>query len=147
VGVGGRVALGVIAALALVFGGAWAVGMAQASALRVTVRVSPRVVPADGQTPATVTIRIQNPDGTPRVGDIVDALDLSPNPGSLLIYRAATDRRGQVSFTYTPAMANQFVPTVPAKLQITDSSLGSLVEIDRMMTVMIDVVDPSKVKK
>ncbi len=146
-GVGGRVTLGVFAVLALVFGGAWAVGQAQANALRLAVAVSPRVVPADGQTPVTITVRIQNPDGTPRVGDTIDALDVSQNSGTLLIYRQLTDRRGQVSFSYTPAMANQFVPTLPAKIQITDSSLGNLVEIDRMMTVSVNVIDPSTIKK
>jgi len=147
VGVGGRVMLAVIAVLALVFGGAWAVGLAQANALKVTIHVSPSIVPADGQTPATISVRVQNPDGTPRVGDVIDALDLSQNPGSLLIYRQATDRDGRVSFSYTPAMANQFVPTLPARIQITDSSLGNLVEIDRMLTVTVNVFDPAKVKK
>ena len=44
-------------------------------------------------------------------------------------------------------MSNSFVPTEPAHIQITDTSLGTILEIDKTTTVTINVVDPAKIPR
>jgi hypothetical protein len=146
-GIGRRVLLGALAVVVLIVGGSWAVDFAHASAVHMVSRVAPSDVPADGQTAATVTLRITNADGSPRVGDLLELLDQSQNPGTLSPYRLLTNRHGEATFTYIPEAANAFISAAPAHILVTDTSLGSLVEIDKMMLVTINVVDPSKLRK
>jgi len=153
-GIGRRVALAAVAAIALVVAVVTYRDVARANAVRVLVRVTPPILPGDNVSRATITLRYLNSDGTPRVGDQLDLLDVSQNTGTLLrpgsafieVYRLFTDRQGEVTFQYIAAMSNSFVPTVPAHIQVTDSSLGTILEIDKTTTVTINVVDPSKLK-
>jgi hypothetical protein len=127
----------------------------QADATRVMVRVTPPVLPGDNVTQATITLRYLNSDGSPRVGDVLNLLDVSQNTGTVLrvgsgvisIFRIVTDRQGTAVFKYIAAMSNSFVPTEPAHIQITDTSLGRILEIDKTTTVTIPVIDPAKLQK
>jgi hypothetical protein len=51
-----------------------------------------------------------------------------------------------VTFDYIAAMSNSFTPTLPAHIQVTDTSMGTILEIDKTTIVTINVVDPSKLK-
>lgn len=145
--IGRRLALGGLGIVVVVFGGSWAIDFAHAGAVHMSVHISPSVIPADGQTAGRVTLRVVNPDGTPRAGDLLDVLDESQNPGTVSPYRLITDRHGVATFTYTPQAVNAFITAAPARVLVTDSSFGHLVEVDKMTTLTIPVVDPSKLKK
>ncbi|HEY8284746.1 MAG TPA: hypothetical protein VIJ28_10215 [Chloroflexota bacterium] len=128
--------------------------VARANAIRVVARVTPAILPGDNVSKATITLQYLNSDGTPRAGDQLDLLDVSQNTGTLLrpglafieVYRLFTDKQGKATFNYIAAMSNNFVPTLPARIQITDTSLGTILEIDKTTTITINVIDPSKLK-
>ena len=128
--------------------------VARAGAARVVIRVAPLVLPGDGVTQATVSLRYLNGDGTPRAGDELDLLDVSQSSGTILrdapgviaTFRLFTDARGRASFKYIAATSNPFVATLPAHIQVSARSFGTILEIDKTTTVTIDVVDPSKLK-
>jgi hypothetical protein len=149
-----RVALVAVGVLALVVAVVTYRDVAQADAVRVVVRVTPPILPGDNVSKATITLQYLNSDGTARAGDQLDLLDISQNTGTILrpgsafieVYRMFTDKQGKVTFKYIAAMSNSFVPTVPAHIQVTDSSLGTILEIDKTTNVTINVVDPAKIK-
>jgi hypothetical protein len=149
------VALAVIAALALIVAGVTYRDVALANAVRVVAHVKPPILPADNASKATVTLQYLNSDGTPRAGDQLDLLDVSQNTGTLLrpasgfieVYRLFTDKFGQARFNYIAAMSNPFTRTLPAHIQVTDTSMGTILEIDKTTTVTINVVDPAKIKR
>jgi hypothetical protein len=126
----------------------------RADTARVIVRVTPPILPADNAAQATVTLRYLDGDGTPRAGDELDLLDVSQSTGTILrdapgvipAYRLFTDARGQATFRYIAPMSNPFVATLPAHIQVTDRSFGTILEIDKTTIVTINVVDPSKLK-
>ena len=134
--------------------------VAYANAVRVSIRITPRVLPADGQTAATITLQYRDGNGRPRVGDILSLLDLSRSAGTIArygtssssgfsvipIYRIVTNRQGRVVFRYIAATANPFVKTQPAHIQVTDTSLGTVLEIDKTTLLTVNVVDPSKLQ-
>ncbi len=154
--------MGIVRRVALVAVGALALGVAvvtysdvaRANAVRVVVRVTPPILPGDNVSEATITLQYLNGNGTPRAGDELDLLDISQNTGTILrngpgviaVFRLFTDKQGQVIFKYIAAMSNSFVPTLPARILVTDTSLGTILEIDKTTTVTINVVDPAKIK-
>ena len=148
-----RGAVFAVGAVALVVGIATARDVADADAIRVVVRVAPAILPGDNATQATITLRYLRGDGTPRAGDVLSLLDVSQNTGTILrtgsgiisVFRLVTDGQGAATFRYIAAMSNSFVPTEPAHIQITDTSLGTILEIDKTITVTIAVVDPAKI--
>jgi hypothetical protein len=149
-----RVALVVIGVLALAVAAVTYHDVARADAVRVLVHVTPAVLPGDNVSKATVTLQYLNSDGTPRVGDELDLLDVSQSTGTLLrpgsafieVYRLFTDQQGKATFNYIAAMSNSFTATLPAHIQVTDTSMGTILEIDKTTIVTINVVDPSKLK-
>lgn len=130
--------------------------VAYANELQVSAQVTPRVLPADGQSAATITLRYRDRDGKPRAGDILTLLDLSQNAGTIArhgasstngfsviaIYRIVTDSQGRAIFRYIAAASNPFVKTAPAHIEVTDTSLGTILEIDKTTMLTVNVVDP-----
>jgi hypothetical protein len=139
------VLLGGTALLALIFGGSWAIDFTAASAVRLSVRISPSVLPADGQSTGSFVVHVAGPDGAPRVNDIIELTD--EGPGVFDRTRALTDRHGDARFLYTTSLSSIYQPAGPVPVLVTDTSLGHLVEIDKMVTVPINTVDPSKLRK
>jgi hypothetical protein len=152
------VALVVVVVVCLIFGVSSAIDFVRASTVRVLVQVTPADLPADGTSVATVSVQYLNADHTPRVGDVVDLVDVSDNAGTILrlnqvgtyqitLFRAVTDRYGMIRFKYRAAESNPFTPTKPARLRITDTSLGTLLEFDKNTAIAINVFDPSNPPK
>jgi hypothetical protein len=152
------VTLTVVVGIVLVLGISSAIDYAHASTIRVIVHVTPRELPADGTSMATVTVQYLNDNHAPRAGDVIDLIDMSNNAGTILrydqsgiyqisIFRTVTDRQGMIRFKYRAAQSNPFVTTEPARLRITDVSLGTLLEFDKNTTLTIKVFDPSKPPK
>jgi hypothetical protein len=152
------VALAVVVVVGLIFGISSAIDFARASTVRVVVQVTPAELPADGTSVATVSVQYLNADHTPRVGDVINLVDLSDNAGTILLlnqvgayqitlFRAVTDRRGMIRFKYRAAQSNPFTPTEPAHLRITNTSLGTLLEFDKNTAITIKVFDPSNPPK
>ena len=144
---GGRtITIVAVALLVLIFGGSWVVDDTRAATGRVAASTSPRVLPADGQSTGTLIVRVTDADGAPRVGDTIEILNLT-SQGTFDRTRALTDHRGQASFLYTTSLSNVYQPAGPVPVLITDTSLGHLIELDKMANARIDTVDPSKYKK
>jgi len=149
-----RVALVAVGILALIVAAVTYRDVTRANAVRVLVQVTPAILPGDNTSKATIRLRYLNSDGSPRAGDQLDLLDVSLNTGTLLrpgsafieVYRLFTDSQGKATFNYIAAMSNSFTPTLPAHIQVTDTSMGTILEIDKTTTVTINVVDPSKLK-
>jgi hypothetical protein len=138
--------LGVVCVVVLVYGASWLSDSAHASTVRITARTTPPLLPADGQSTGTFAVRVTDSGGAPRVGDTIEVLNLTSR-GAFDRTRATTDRRGQVSFTYTTSMYNVYQGAGPVGVQVTDTSLGQLIEIDKSITAYINTVDPAKLKK
>jgi len=143
---GRAVGAAVVALLLLVFGSSWVVDDVQAGSVKLAVRVSPPVLPADGLATGTLTVRVTEGGGTPRAGDIVEILNLTSR-GTFDRTRALTDRRGEAAFVYTTSLANAYQPAGRVRVLVTDTSLGHLLELDKSMTATIRTVDPSRYKK
>ena len=65
---GRAVGAAVVALLLLVFGSSWVVDDVQAGSVKLAVRISPPVLPADGLATGTLTVRVTEGGGTPRAG-------------------------------------------------------------------------------
>jgi hypothetical protein len=142
---GRAVGAAVVILLLLVFGGSWLVDDVHAGSVKLAVRVAPPVLPADGLATGTLTVGVTE-GGTPRVGDIVEILNLTSR-GTFDRTRALTDRRGEAAFVYTTSLANAYQPAGRVRVLVTDTSLGHLLELDKSMTATIRTVDPSRYKK
>jgi len=142
---GGRSAI-VAAALviALIFGGTWILDFEASGKVHVAIQIKPSVLPGDGFTTGDLTVRVTGPDGAPRVGDTVEVLD--EGLGYFDRTRALTDKNGAAVYVYTPARSTVYTPAAPARVLVTDISLGRLIEFDKVTDFMIPVVDPSKYK-
>jgi hypothetical protein len=144
---GGRIAgIGIVALLVAVPGGSWLVDYSHSAAVRITAHTTPRILPADGQATGALTIDVRNGDGSPRAGDMIEILNLTSR-GQFDRTRAITDRQGAAVFMYTTSLSNIYQPAGPVAVQVTDTSLGSIVEVDKIITIAIDTVDPAKYKK
>jgi hypothetical protein len=143
----GRVAgIGIVALLVAVLGGSWLVDYAHSAAVRITTRTIPHILPADGQTTGALTIDVRDGDGKPRAGDTIEILNLT-SKGQFDRTRAITDAKGEAVFIYTTSLSNIYQPAGSVAVQVTDTSLGSIIEVDKIITASIDTVDPSKYKK
>ncbi len=157
-GKGRFVALAVVILVGLIVGIFTAIDFARAATTRIIVQVTPAELPADGSSVAMVSVQYLNADKSPRVGDVIDLVDVSDNAGTILrlnqvgayqitLFRAVTDRQGMIRFKYRAAESNPFTPTEPAHLRVTDTSLGSLLEFDKNTAITIKVFDPSQPRK
>jgi hypothetical protein len=141
---GRRVGLAALGALALIAGGSWLLDYRDAGEVHVAVSMRPAVLPADGFTTGVLTVRVTGSGGVPRVGDTVEILD--EGLGFFDRTRALTDRNGSARYVYTPQRASVYEPARPVPVLITDTSLGRLIEFDKVSTFTMTIVDPSKLK-
>jgi len=130
----------------LVYGVSWLSDAAHASDVHITARLTPRLLPADGQAAGAFVVRVTDPGGAPRAGDTIEILNLTSR-GTFDRTRTTTDRRGEAAFTYTTSMYNAYQGAGPVAVQVTDISLGTLIEIDKSISASITTVDPAKLKK
>ncbi len=136
---------GAVALLVIVLGGGWAIDFATAGGVSLQARISPSVLPADGFSSGRFVVRATNADGSPRAGDTIEVL--RQGTGAFDRTRALTDAGGVALFLYTTSRSNKYQPAQPVPVIVTDTSLGRLIEIDKNVTISINVVDPSKLKK
>jgi hypothetical protein len=144
--VGRLIVFGLIVLVLVIYGGSWLVDDVTASSVRLQATIAPRILPADGQSTGLFTVRVTNPDGTPRVGDTVEVLDES-SAGVFDRTRALTDQHGDATYHFTTSKSNVYQPAGPVPVLVTDTSLGHLVEVDKNLTVTISTVDPATQKK
>jgi hypothetical protein len=128
-----------MAAVLLVFGTSWAVDALGASRTRLETSVNPRSIPADGQSSTTLTVRSLTPDGTPRVRDTIEVLN--QGAGVFDRFRALTDERGEAVFVFTSARGNKYRPAAPVPVLVINTSLGSLIEVNKTVTTIINVTE------
>ncbi len=142
----GRILIwGAVALLVIVLGGGWVIDFATASNVGLQARISPAVLPADGYSSGRFLVRVTNADGSPRASDTIEVL--RQGTGSFDRTRALTDARGEALFLYTTSRSNKYQPAQPVPVLVTDTSLGRLIEIDKNVTVSINVVNPAKLRK
>jgi hypothetical protein len=126
-------------ALLLVFGASWAFDTLAASRVRLETSVNLTSIPADGQSSATLTVRSLTADGRPRVRDTIEVLN--QGAGVFDRFRALTDERGAAVFVFTSARGNKYRPAAPVPVLVINSSLGSLIEVNKTVTATINVTE------
>jgi hypothetical protein len=142
---GRAMALGIVGLLLLVYGGSWVSDDIHAGGVHIAVRITPRVLPADGQSRGAFVVRVTDA-GAPRAGDTIEILNLTSR-GAFDRTRATTDGHGQAAFTYTTSLYNIYQGAGPVGVLVTDTSLGQLIEFDKSLTAAIITVDPAKLKR
>jgi hypothetical protein len=128
-----------MAAVVLIFGTSWAVDALGASHVRLETTVNPTSIPADGESTATLTVRSLTPDGKPRVRDTIEVLN--QGAGVFDRFRALTDERGEAVFVFTSARGNKYRPAAPVPVLVINTSLGSLIEVNKTATATINVTE------
>lgn len=141
-GIGQLIGWGLTALIAFVLGGSWALDTRSAQSVRLEVNVTPSTVPADGVAQSRLTVRSLNANGSSRAGDTIEVL--AQGAGAFDRFRALTDQRGQAVFVFIAARGNKYRPTAPVPVIVTNSSLGTLVEVSKTANVTINVVEPGK---
>lgn len=142
--VGRRAGIALMVGIVVIFGGSWIIDYIAAGDIQIHAQLKPAVLPADGFTTGTLTVRVTGSGGAPRVGDTLEILD--EGLGYFARTRALTDRNGSATYVYTPSRASVYEPARPVPVLITDTSLGRLIEFDKVTTYIMSVVDPSKLK-
>jgi hypothetical protein len=128
-----------MAAVLLVFGASWAVDTMGANRVRLETSLNPTSIPADGQSTSTLTVQSLTPDGKPRVRDTIEVLN--QGAGVFDRFRALTDERGKAVFVFTSARGNKYRPAAPVPVLVINTSLGSLIEVNKTVTATIDVTE------
>jgi hypothetical protein len=138
------VLLGLAGLVVLIFAIPWAFDYTQADSVHLHVTLSPPRIPADGRASTVFTVTAVGPHGAPRVGDTIELV--LEAYGSLDRNRSLTDSMGKASFVYTSYLSSQWQPAGPVKILVTDTSLGHMVEIDKVFTAVIPTFAPTQVK-
>ncbi len=115
---------------------------AQLDHIQIDATVDPSSVVADGLSKTTITVRVTE-DGKPRVGDMLQIF-LITGSGRVLPGWARTDNAGMVVTEFTPNPYSPYDPVDGAELQISDVSIGRLVEVRKDKVVLIPMIEPTK---
>jgi hypothetical protein len=113
---------------------------AQLSSIQVETTVNPPNIVADGTSKAIITIRVTQ-NGIPRAGDMMQMF-LTTGAGRILPAWARTDENGVVTTEFTPNTYSPYDPVEGAVLQISDTSIGQLVEVRKDHSITIPLGKP-----
>ena len=141
-GKGRLVFLGVLVLLAGILTGDWLVSKARLNDIAIEGYLDPPVVVADGRQSTVLTLRITQ-DGQPRVGDLVQSF-LETGSGLLIPEWAYTDEQGSIAITYSPNPLTAYDLEQKTVIQVSDISIGHLVEVGKDWSVEVGLEAPSK---
>ena len=134
----------IVVAVLAVFCVSWAFDSAAAARTGLEARVSPNTIPADGLTSTRLIARALNPDGSVRVGDVIEVQSL--RGGTFDRFRTLSDQNGEAEFVFISSRSNKYRPAAPVSVIVTNFSLGHLIEVRRSTTVTINVIEPKPEK-
>jgi hypothetical protein len=121
----------------------WAIDTNKARAVKISVEINPASIPGDGRSSTTFTVYVRNADGSPRIGDTIEVLNQVP--GLFDRTRALSDEEGKAEFVFTSSKSNKYRPAAPVPVIVTNTSLGTLIEVRKTITAIIDVTEPGPI--
>jgi len=104
-----------------------------------SVELQPTQLVANGKDSVLVVVRVTDPDGTPRSGDILNLIRQSGH-GQLREKKIKTNAQGEASFTYYSYRDTAFTPAMLNQIQIMDTSIGKIVGVYKRHVIDIPVV-------
>lgn len=135
-----RIAWAIFGGVVLVLTTSWVFDTNKARAVEMSVEVNPTSIPGDGRSSTVFTVYVRNADGSPRKGDTIEVLNQLP--GLFDRTRALSDEEGKAVFIFTSSKSNKYRPAAPVPVIVTNTSLGTLIEVRKTITATIDVTEP-----
>jgi hypothetical protein len=137
-----RIAWTIFGVVVLILTTSWAIDTNKAKAVEMSVDVNPTSIPGDGRSSTTFTVYVRNTDGSPRIGDTIEVLNQAA--GLFDRTRALSDEEGKAVFTFTSSKSNKYRPASPVPVIVTNTSLGTLIEVRKTITATINVTEPTQ---
>jgi hypothetical protein len=138
-----RLAWAVFGVVVVVLTTSWAMDRNKARAVEMNAEINPSSIPGDGRSSTTFTVYVFNADGSPRQGDTIEVLNQLP--GLFNRTRALSDDEGKAVFTFTSSKSNKYRPAAPVPVIVTNTSLGTLIEVRKTITAIINVTEPGPI--
>ncbi len=104
------------------------------------VSISPNPVPADGETPVTIVLKLTNHAGEPVEGHRLYALPI--NGGSMKANRVVTDSNGLAEYTYYPYRLTKLTKLEDVNVDVKDESNSIFIEIGTKTSFIIQLIEP-----
>jgi hypothetical protein len=117
-------------------------GMAQARLghVQIAAPAEPATVVADGKNSTVVTVRVTE-DGRPCAGHLLQAY-LGSGAGLLTPGWVFTDQNGTAVITYTPNPYSVYDPQDFVLINVMDTSIGRIIEVDKRQEVRVTLQAP-----
>ncbi len=131
------VVVGVIAVILTVD---WLFSVNRLNRVQMEITANPEIVIADGKNAVILTIRVTE-NGQPRAHDLIQ-LWLDKGSGLLIPNWVFTNEDGVAEVTYTPNPFSPYDPQDGAVISVMNTSIGRLVEVDKMGEVLIQLQEP-----
>lgn len=132
--------LAVVGVIAAVLATDWLIYTARLSRVQMEITANPDVVVADGKNKTVLTIRITE-NGRPRANDLIQ-LWLKKGSGLVIPNWVFTNEDGVAEVTYTPNPYSPYDPQEGSVISVMNTSIGRLVEVDKMGQVLIKLKAP-----
>jgi len=134
--------LGVLALAGVILGVDYRLAVARLDSVVIATSIEPPQAVADGHSSVVITFRVTE-DGDPRGNDLVQAW-LGRGAGLLTPNWIVTDERGMARITYTPNPYSPYDPQDAAEIHISDTSIGRLVEVEKLHVARVPLIDPDQ---
>jgi hypothetical protein len=118
-----------------VFVGDWVVAQVRLGHMQIDARAEPPVVVADGKNATTLAIAVTE-DGQPCVNYLLQ-LYFSTGAGLLVPSWVYTDDKGTARVVYTPNPYSPYDANDTVLINVMDTSVGRLIEVDKRQEVNI----------
>jgi hypothetical protein len=118
----------------------WASANSQMNKINMDISVDSPEVIADGKNSVNLTILVTE-EGRPRVNDLIQCY-LKSGSGLLIPQWAFTDEDGKAQVVYTPTPFSPYDPIDFVVIVVMDTSIGRIVEVDKVQTVNVKLKAP-----
>lgn len=132
---------GIVALGLLILGIDYKMATAKLDGIEIATSVDPPQVVADGRNQVIVTLHVTE-DGKPRANDLVQSW-LGRGGGLLIPSWVVTDQNGKAQITYTPNPYSPYDPQDFVEINISDTSIGRIIEVDKREVVQVALLGPT----
>jgi len=120
----------------------WGLAVLRRDDVLIETSLEPEQVVADGQSTVTIHIRVLE-SGRPREGALLQ-LWINRGSGFLVPEWVITDSEGRAKATFTPNKATRYDLYDAAVISVMDTSVGRLVEVDKLVEVEVPIIIPEE---
>ena len=132
---------GIVVLGLLVVGIDYKMATAKLDGIEIATTVDPPQVVADGRNQVLITLHVTE-DGEPRADDLIQSW-LGVGGGLLIPNWVVTDENGMAQITYTPNPYSPYDPQEFVEINVSDTSIGQIVEVDKREVVQVSLLDPT----